>query len=127
MHVATPEREVWSGRPEMVVAKGVEGEVGILAGHAPMLIRLAVGSVRCRGDGADETIVVDGGFLHVTTSQGATRVDVLATSASRAGELDPAAVRSEVDEARRRAAQNADDDEARERLARAEARAAAIG
>jgi F-type H+-transporting ATPase subunit epsilon len=81
VHVVTPEREFWSGEAAMVIAWGVEGEVGILPQHAPLLIRLAVGPLRIRMDGTEEAAVVDGGFLHVTTTEGITRVDVLASSA----------------------------------------------
>jgi F-type H+-transporting ATPase subunit epsilon len=81
VHVVTPEREIWSGEATMVIARGVEGEVGILPQHAPLLIRLAVGPLRIRMDGTEEAAVVDGGFLHVTTTEGVTRVDVLASSA----------------------------------------------
>jgi len=81
VHVVTPEREIWSGEAAMVIARGVEGEVGILPQHAPLLIRLAVGPLRIRMDGTEEDVVVDGGFLHVTTTEGVTRVDVLASSA----------------------------------------------
>jgi F-type H+-transporting ATPase subunit epsilon len=81
VHVVTPEREIWSGEATMVIARGVEGEVGILPQHAPLLIRLAVGPLRIRMDGTEEAAVVEGGFLHVTTTEGVTRVDVLASSA----------------------------------------------
>ena len=37
-HVVTPEREVWAGEAHTVVARGVDGEVGILAGHVPMMV-----------------------------------------------------------------------------------------
>jgi F-type H+-transporting ATPase subunit epsilon len=88
VHVVTPEREIWSGEAGMVIARGVEGEVGILPEHAPLLIRLAVGPLRIRMDGTEEAAVVDGGFLHVTTTEGVTRVDVLASSAEMAGQID---------------------------------------
>jgi F-type H+-transporting ATPase subunit epsilon len=88
VHVVTPEREIWSGEAAMVIARGVEGEVGILPQHAPLLIRLAVGRLRIRIDGTEEAAVVDGGFLHVTTTEGVTRVDVLASSAEMAGQID---------------------------------------
>jgi F-type H+-transporting ATPase subunit epsilon len=85
VRLVTPEREVWAGPAEMVIARGVEGEVGILVGHAPLLIRLASGPLRILTDDGELGAVVDGGFLHVTTEGGATRVDVLATQADLAG------------------------------------------
>ena len=46
VHVVTPERELWSGEASTVVARGVAGEVGILSGHAPMMVGLAIGPLR---------------------------------------------------------------------------------
>ena len=95
VHVVTPEREVWTGSAEMLVARGVEGELGILAGHEPMLVQLAIGPLRIHREGGELlAAVVDGGFLHVGTHEGVTRADVLASQAELAAEID-------VDEARR--------------------------
>ena len=121
VHVVTPEREVWSGQATMVVARGVEGEVGILSGHAPLLIRLALGALRIRQDGTQESAVVDGGFLHVTSQEGATRVDVLASRAEMASEIDLRAAEHRVEEMRRRLEQR-DDAGVRAELAKALAR-----
>jgi F-type H+-transporting ATPase subunit epsilon len=95
VHVVTPEREVWTGQAEMLIARGVEGELGILAGHQPMLVQLAIGPLRIHLEGGELlAAVVDGGFLHVGTHEGITRADVLASQAELAAEID-------VDEARR--------------------------
>ncbi len=103
VHIVTPDREVWGGPAEMVIARGTAGEVGILSGHAPLLIRLAIGVLRIQLEGgAWERVVVDGGFLHVTTEEGATRVDVLATQAEMAGDVDRAAAQARVGELRER-------------------------
>ncbi|HEX2426118.1 MAG TPA: ATP synthase F1 subunit epsilon [Actinomycetota bacterium] len=118
VHLVTPERELWSGEADMVIARGVEGEVGILAGHAPMLIRLAIAPLRIRVNERDVVAVADGGFLHVTTDEGTTRVDVLATGAELATEIDPASAESRLEEAQRRLAER-DDEEGRAELARA--------
>jgi F-type H+-transporting ATPase subunit epsilon len=89
VHIVTPEREVWTGPAEMIIARGVEGEVGILAGHAPMLVQLAIGPLRIHQEGGDVlAAVVDGGFLHVGTHEGVTRADVLASQAQLAAEID---------------------------------------
>jgi F-type H+-transporting ATPase subunit epsilon len=85
VHVVTPEREIWGGPAQMVIARGTAGEVGILSGHAPLLIRLAVGTLRIQQEsGTWEHVAVDGGFLHVTSEAEGTRVDVLATGAEPA-------------------------------------------
>jgi F-type H+-transporting ATPase subunit epsilon len=95
VHLVTPEREVWTGAAEMLIARGIEGEVGILGGHAPMLVQLAIGPLRIHREGGELlAAVVDGGFLHVGTHEGVTRADVLASQAELAAEID-------VDEVRR--------------------------
>jgi F-type H+-transporting ATPase subunit epsilon len=98
VHVVSPEREVWSGDAEMVVAKGVDGDVGILSGHAPMLVSLAVHPVRIKQGDQEHLILVDGGFLHVTSGEGETRVDVLAEHAALPEEVDVAAARARAEE-----------------------------
>ena len=103
VHVVTPERELWSGEAEMIVARGVDGEVGILGGHAPLLIQLAIGPLRIFREGNEpDVVVVDGGFLHVSTEAGETRADVLATSGEMANEIDLAAARSRKEQAEAR-------------------------
>jgi F-type H+-transporting ATPase subunit epsilon len=125
VHLVTPEREVWTGSATEVIARGVDGDVGILTGHAPMLIQLAIGPLLVQTeDGAWQRAVVDGGFLHVSTEEGQTRVDVLASNAQLADEIDVEAMRRRVEELRAAAA---DDDDARRDLARAEARIALAG
>jgi len=121
VHVVTPEREVWVGRADMVIARGTEGEVGILSGHAPMLVRLAIGPLRVLGEGPELRSVIDGGFLHVTSVDETTRVDVLATSASLESEIDLVRERRRAEEMERRIGET-DDAEAHTELAKALAR-----
>ena len=121
VHVVTPEREIWTGQASMVIARGVEGEVGIMPQHAPLLIRLAVGPLRIRMDGTQEAAVVDGGFLHVTTTDGVTRVDVLASHAEMASDIDLRAAESRVQELQRQLGQG-DETALRAELAKALAR-----
>jgi len=65
--------------------------------------------------------VVDGGFLHVTNDEGSTRVDVLATSAEMAGEIDRQAAQARLEQAQARVAEG-DDAAGRAELAKAMAR-----
>jgi F-type H+-transporting ATPase subunit epsilon len=125
VHVVSPEREVFTGEADMVLAKGTEGDVGILPGHAPMLVGLAIHPVRLyEGGEVRETVLVDGGFLHVTPGEGeeATRVDVLADHAVLPREIDVGAARARADELRRRADEEGDV-EAQAELAKALMRA----
>jgi F0F1-type ATP synthase epsilon subunit len=98
--------------------------VGILTGHAPLLVRLAIGPLQVlREDGEWLRAVVDGGFLHVSTEEGSTRVDVLATTAELADEIDVETARRRLEELR---SANADDDRVKREAARAEARIALV-
>jgi F-type H+-transporting ATPase subunit epsilon len=121
VHIVTPEREVWAGEVEELIARGVDGEVGILGGHAPLLVRLAIGPLRLLTESGETRAVVDGGFLHVSTHEGRTRADVLASHAELADEID-------VDLARRRleelegATDSEDDAVAKAEMAKANAR-----
>ena len=117
--LVTPEREVWSGQATMVVARGSEGEVGILAGHAPMLIQLGVGPLFVHPVEGDRiAAAIDGGFLHVVTNEGETRVDVLAEHAELRDEIDLDLARRQKEEAERKI-QNHEDAEAITELAKA--------
>lgn len=104
VHIVTPEREVWSGEVQELIARGVDGEVGILGGHAPLLVQLAIGPLRMLQDTGETAAVVDGGFLHVSSQEGATRADVLAAHAELADEIDVLAARRRLEEWEKRSA-----------------------
>jgi F-type H+-transporting ATPase subunit epsilon len=128
VHVVTPEREVWAGEAESVIARGVDGEVGILTGHAPMMVQLAIGPLRILREGESELrAVIDGGFMHVTSAPAdegtpsGTRVDVLASSAELAGDIDVDAARARAAELDERLSQRRDSDRAEAEIAAIEA------
>ncbi|UOE44611.1 F0F1 ATP synthase subunit epsilon [Agromyces larvae] len=76
--VVSADQEVWSGEATMVVARTVEGEIGILPGHEPMLAILAGGEVRVTLAGGEKiTADAEDGFLSVQD-------DVVQVVASRA-------------------------------------------
>jgi F-type H+-transporting ATPase subunit epsilon len=64
--VVAADHEVWSGEATMVVARTTEGEIGILAGHEPMLAVLASGEVRLTLGGGEKVVAhAEDGFLSV--------------------------------------------------------------
>lgn len=64
--VVSAERQVWAGEASQVIAKTVEGEIGILTGHEPLLALLAQGEVRVTTAGGEKVAVeAEGGFLSV--------------------------------------------------------------
>ena len=93
VHLVTPEREVWAGEADFVTARGVDGDLGVLPGHAPLLAALAVGPVFIDAGGSRTAVAVDGGFLHVAHDDDVTRVDILAEHAEQAEEIDAAEAR----------------------------------
>jgi F-type H+-transporting ATPase subunit epsilon len=100
--VVTPEREVWSGDARLVVARGSEGELGIMSGHAPLMIELGIGPLFIQRDGERLAAAVDGGFLHVVSSGMDTRVDILAEHADLESDIDMDAARRQKEDAERR-------------------------
>ena len=86
--VVTPEREVWSGTATIVIARGTEGEVGIQAGHTPLLVQLGISPLFIQTDQERIAAAVDGGFMHVVSSGMDTRVDILAEHAELSTEID---------------------------------------
>lgn len=74
----TPEKRVWSGKATMVSARTLEGDLGILPDHTPLLGVLVDGKVSIKTDsGSVEEFTVSGGFLSVANN----RVSVLGESA----------------------------------------------
>lgn len=51
--IVAPDRTLWSGTAERVIAPSVEGEIGLLANHEPLLSLLRPGTVRVRGENGD--------------------------------------------------------------------------
>ncbi len=84
LQVVTAERVVYEDEVDMVVAPSLEGTVGILPRHAPLMSVLGIGELRIK-KGAEETpLAIGGGFMEVLDD----RVTVLADSAERADEID---------------------------------------
>ena len=63
--VVSPERTLFEGEAESVVAPAYDGEVGILTHHAPMLTLLGAGQLRVRTGGGEQRFTVTAGFLEV--------------------------------------------------------------
>ncbi|GAA5071471.1 F-type H+-transporting ATPase subunit epsilon [Thermocatellispora tengchongensis] len=123
--VVSPEREIWSGEADMVIAKTVDGEIGIMPSHAPVLGVLVEGGVLRvkRGDEADLVAAVHGGFISVADNE----VSILAEQAELGSEVDVAAARDALERAL--ASVNADSEnmEAAAEAKRARARLRAAG
>jgi len=86
LDIVTAEKVVYSGDVDLVVAPGVEGQLGILPHHAPLMTMLQPGELRIRKGGEESFLVVTGGFLEVRPDQ----VIILADAAERLEEIDVA-------------------------------------
>jgi len=103
VEVVVPDGEIWSGRARMVIAKTLDGDLGVLTGHPPVIGILAEGSMVQildpeDGAGAAEAgdrvlAAVSSGFLSVADD----RVSVLGRQAQLGSQVDAAVVRAELD------------------------------
>lgn len=96
VEIVTGERVVFTEEDvDMVVAPGIDGTLGILPRHAPLVTILSSGELRVTKGGNEQALIVFGGFMEVAND----RVIVLADTAERAEEIDVA----RAEEARQRA------------------------
>lgn len=86
--IVSAEEAIFSGLVEVLVAAGVQGDVGIMPGHAALVTALQPGPVRIKKqNGEEEIFYVSGGFLEVQPNS----VTVLADTVVRADNIDEAA------------------------------------
>lgn len=84
LEIVTPERRAYADEVDMVLVPGVEGELGILPHHTPLVSLLGTGELKIRKGGDEETFAIVGGFLQV----GPDKVVVMAETADMASEID---------------------------------------
>jgi F-type H+-transporting ATPase subunit epsilon len=84
LEIVTPERLAYSDTVESVQLPGVEGELGVLPHHTPLVSMLGLGELKIRKDGEIETFAIAGGFLQVRPD----KVVVMAEMADMAAEID---------------------------------------
>ena len=123
-----PDRSLWSGEAGMVIAKTIDGDIGVLTGHSPVFGILSPGSLvriqpEASGDqpGDEVQAAVRDGFLSVTND----RVSILASVGLLADDVEVSAARADLDAASAEAGSPAAIEESVEvRFARAQLRAA---
>jgi F-type H+-transporting ATPase subunit epsilon len=111
VELVSPERILWSGEAEMVVARTTDGDIAFLTGHAPFIGALGIGAVVIEEPGGKQTkIAVHGGFVEVSHD----RVTILSDVAELATDIDVARARNakESAEAAFRAEPNPENDAA---------------
>jgi F-type H+-transporting ATPase subunit epsilon len=98
VELVQPEGEIWSGNAEMVIARTLDGEIGLLTNHAPMIGILYEGSmvqIQRDGGGPDIFASVSAGFLSMADN----RVSILARQAQLGQDVDVAAAQAALDRA----------------------------
>ena len=65
LEIVTPERLAYSDEVDMVLVPGIDGELGILPHHTPLVSLLGVGELKIRKGGNEESFAIVGGFLQV--------------------------------------------------------------
>ncbi len=84
LEIVTPERLAFEDDVDSVTVPGVEGELGILPHHAPLVSMLGFGELRIRKGGSEELFAIVGGFVQVRPD----KVVVMAETADLAAEID---------------------------------------
>jgi F-type H+-transporting ATPase subunit epsilon len=129
--LVVPDGELWSGNARMVIAKTLDGDIGIMGSHPSVLGILVPGSVveirdpENAGGGQDSTVraAVLSGFLSVHDD----RVSILAREATLGSQVDRATVQSELDAALSEGGPGGDEESAEVKYSRALLRAAGDG
>lgn len=84
LEIVTPEKLAYAETVDSVQLPGIEGELGVLPGHAPLVSMLGVGELRIRKGGVEESFAIVGGFLQVRPD----KIVVMAETADMASEID---------------------------------------
>lgn len=119
VELVAADRMVWSGEATMVIARTVEGDIGVLRGHAPVLSLLTEAIVEITAeDGHTVFAVADGGFLSVAND----RVSILSERAELSTEVDVDEARALLEDAKGGHFREGDETERRIRMAEARIR-----
>lgn len=129
VELVSPERILWSGQAEMVIARTLGGgDIAFLPGHAPFVGALGTGvlTIRPSGGGSDEKVACHGGFVEVSGSAESSTVTILSDVAELSGQIDVQRAR-EAKERAEAALRTEHDVEAEAALRRANVRLEAAG
>ena len=79
VEIVTAEKTIFSGQASLIIVPGIEGELGILSSHAPIITELDPGEVLIRNEQEELSLVLSGGFVEVFND----KVTILADAAER--------------------------------------------
>ena len=110
--IITPEKMVYDGEANLVVARIADGDVGVMVDHAPLVSTAEVGDVRIKEGEELRVFATSDGFFKVSENL----VQILVEEAVEAGEIDVDAAGNQVEEAERELSEISEDDENRDRV-----------
>jgi F-type H+-transporting ATPase subunit epsilon len=105
--LVTPEGAAFEGEVEMLIVPGADGEIGVLARHAPLVAMLRAGETRVKTGGDWNWFATGPGFFKVQQDRAIALVD----DAVRAGDIDVEAARREVEDLRAELDRAGDDED----------------
>jgi F-type H+-transporting ATPase subunit epsilon len=108
LEIVTPEAKIFSEDVEMVTLTGIDGQMGILPQHMPLMTALVAGEIIARKDGQNIFLAVGDGFVQVTRE----KVSVLTDMAIKANDIDEAKAEEAKVKAEARLAQKLSNEEA---------------
>ncbi len=124
VQVVSPERVQYSGEARMVTCRTTDGELAFLTDHAPLIGALGIGEVRIATEsGEDEVAAVHGGFVEVRNN----KVVILSDVAELKDQIDVNRAKESKSRAQSALQTDADDQEAKDALRRAEVRLQVAG
>ena len=109
--IITPEKMVYDGEADRVMARIADGDIGVMVDHAPLVSTAEIGDVRVREGEELHVFATSDGFFKVSENL----VQVLVEEAVEAGEIDADAAGNQVEEAERELSEIPQDDEDRAR------------
>ena len=113
LQIITAEREVFSGEVDALVAPGMEGQLGILPRHAPLITVLQPGELMVRSGGEESFLALSGGYMEVLGNQ----VIILADAAEDVDEIDETRAQAAMEQAQQRIANRESDVELEQAVA----------
>lgn len=107
LEIVTPERLVYSEQVNSLIARGVEGELGILPGHIPLVTPLQIAPITIKNGKQEKQVAVGGGFIEIRKD----KVVVLAESAEFPEDIDVDRARAAKERAERRLSSQSNQDQ----------------
>ena len=86
LEIVTPERRAFTDEVDMVVVPGIEGQLGILPHHTPLISALGTGELKIKQAGTEQVMLISGGFVEVRPD----KVVIMADVAEHSDEIDEA-------------------------------------